>query len=309
MTKSHQELTGQDHSAASVNRSFDLRSFLFGLGSAPGFRHSPLLPGNLPLSLGACLKILRGAVFVPRVGWRGATKEHGCQRPVTEEQRSPTALGAKTLRAAGLLPVGGVGATLTARCGDAPLASPARTSPPCPQPKSRAAAPIAIFRQALSLYALSFETTSGFKTFVPWRLGGSSASFPFVSIRGSTCPAFRLSVFRSLRLVPWRLGGSGLRANPVQFFVQDFRARRCAPLPGLARVCAIPASRSRPLSPCSKNLCYQSVMKMRTCIHDVAASVVRADRFSLFGSLTSCLVQSSDSTESALRVSAPPPLH
>ena len=48
--------------------------------------------------LGARLKIPSGAVFTPRVGWRGATKEHGCQRPVTGEQRSQTTLGAKTLR-------------------------------------------------------------------------------------------------------------------------------------------------------------------------------------------------------------------
>ena len=62
----------------------------------------------------------------------------------TEEQRSQTAFGAKTHGAAGLLSVGGVGLVVTARCGDAP------TAPPCPQPKSLAAARLAIFKQALS---------------------------------------------------------------------------------------------------------------------------------------------------------------
>src|SRR5262249_43495499 len=47
-----------------------------------------------------------------------------------------------TLRAADLLPLAFVGSVLTARCGDA------RTSPPRPQPKSLAAAPLLIFRKA-----------------------------------------------------------------------------------------------------------------------------------------------------------------
>ena len=65
------------------------------------------------------------------------------QRSPTEEQRSQPAFSTKTLRAAGLLSVAGVGSTVTARCGDAPA------SPPWPQPKSLAAGPHAIFRQAL----------------------------------------------------------------------------------------------------------------------------------------------------------------
>src|SRR5712664_2444123 len=69
------------------------------------------------------------------------------QRSVTEEQRSQTAFCPKTLRAAGLLPVAGVGSFLTARCGDA------RNSPPWPQPKSLAAGPLPIFKQALSIKA------------------------------------------------------------------------------------------------------------------------------------------------------------
>ena len=91
----------------------------------------------------ACLKIRKGAVFSPRAGWRGATKENIPCGSSTEEQRSQPACGAKTLRAAGLLSVGFVGSVLTARCGDA------RTSPPRPQPKPLAAAPFPIFSQAL----------------------------------------------------------------------------------------------------------------------------------------------------------------
>ena len=66
------------------------------------------------------------------------------QRSPTKEQRSQPAFSSKTLRAAGLLPVAGVGSAVTARCGDAPA------SPPWPQPKSLAAGSHAIFRQALS---------------------------------------------------------------------------------------------------------------------------------------------------------------
>src|ERR671922_1547055 len=95
------------------------------------------------MKLRACFKIPRGAVFAQKAVWRGATREHSRQRSVTEEQRSQTAFCAKTLRAAGLLPLGGVGSAVTARCGDAPA------SPPCPEPKSLAAAPLAILKHAL----------------------------------------------------------------------------------------------------------------------------------------------------------------
>ncbi len=61
-------------------------------------------------------KIPQGTVFVPKAGWR---------------------------RAAALLPAGFVGSFLTARCGDA------RNSPPRLRPKSLAAAPRGIFKQAL----------------------------------------------------------------------------------------------------------------------------------------------------------------
>ena len=91
----------------------------------------------------ACLKIPRGAVFEERAGWRGATRENTLYGSSTEEQRSQAALFSKTLRAAGLLSAGRVGSVVTAHYGDAP------PSPPSPHPKSLAAAPLAIFRQAL----------------------------------------------------------------------------------------------------------------------------------------------------------------
>jgi len=52
------------------------------------------------------------------------------------------AVGSQPLPAAGLVAVGCFGPAVTAHHGDAP------PSPPCPQPKSLAAAPLAIFRQA-----------------------------------------------------------------------------------------------------------------------------------------------------------------
>ncbi len=105
--------------------------------------------------LGACLKIPRSAVLEEKAGWRGTTKENILGGSSTEEQRSQTAFSAKTLRAAGLLAVGSVGSVVTARCGNA------RTAPPCPQPKSLTAAPLAILRQALSRNSvhLSLPTT------------------------------------------------------------------------------------------------------------------------------------------------------
>ena len=102
-------------------------------------------------NLRACLKIPRGAVFAEKAEWRGATKENTLRGSSTEEQRSQTALCTKTLRAVGLLSLAGVGSVVTARCGDAP------PSPPWPKPKSLAAAPLVIFRQALRLRALNLK--------------------------------------------------------------------------------------------------------------------------------------------------------
>src|SRR6266446_1476432 len=100
------------------------------------------------LRLRACLETTRGAVFGEKAGWRGATKENIPGGSSTEEQRSQTAFSAKTLQAAGLLSVAGVGSFLTARCGDA------WNSPPWPQPKSLAAAPLVVSKQALRIRAL-----------------------------------------------------------------------------------------------------------------------------------------------------------
>src|SRR5260370_11673686 len=101
-------------------------------------------------SLRACLETMRGAVLGEKAGWRGATKENIPGGSSTEEQRSQTAFSAKTLRAAGLLPVAGVDSFLTARSGDA------RVSPPWAQPKSLAAAPLVVSKQALSRIMLRF---------------------------------------------------------------------------------------------------------------------------------------------------------
>ena len=86
---------------------------------------------------------MRGAVVGKKAIWQGATKENALYGSSTEEQRRQTAFFPKTLRAAGLLPVASVGSVGAARYGDAPA------SPPWPQPKSLAAAPLMVFKQAL----------------------------------------------------------------------------------------------------------------------------------------------------------------
>jgi hypothetical protein len=95
-------------------------------------------------NLRAYLKTTRGAVFAEKAGWRGATKENIPRGSSTEEQRSRAAFSTKTLRAAGLLSVAGVGSVVTARYRDAP------PSPPMPQKKSLAASPLVVFKQALN---------------------------------------------------------------------------------------------------------------------------------------------------------------
>jgi len=93
----------------------------------------------------ACLKIPRDAVFEQSGGWRGATRENTFHGSSTKEQRRQPAVGSQTLRVAGPLAVGCVGSVAIARrmaYGDAP------PSPRCLQPKSLAAAPVAILRPA-----------------------------------------------------------------------------------------------------------------------------------------------------------------
>ena len=67
-----------------------------------------------------------------------------CERGAIPPWRDQMAFCAKTLRAARLLSVAGVGSLLTARFGDA------RNSPPWPRPKSAAAGPLFILIQALN---------------------------------------------------------------------------------------------------------------------------------------------------------------
>ncbi len=95
----------------------------------------------------AFLEIQKDAVFVPTRVWLGATREHTPRGSATDEQQRQAELGAKTLRATALLPLGFVVAVVTARHGDAP------TVPPRPRPKSPVAAPFPIIRQALSVCA------------------------------------------------------------------------------------------------------------------------------------------------------------
>ena len=89
------------------------------------------------------------------------------QRSVSEEQRSQWVVSAKTLRAAGLLPVAGVGSAVTADYGDAPA------SPPWPPPKSLAAGPLSILKQALrvavfpNFATLQLNLPSGVPAVVP----------------------------------------------------------------------------------------------------------------------------------------------
>src|SRR5947209_6543738 len=108
----------------------------------------------------ACLETTRGAGVGQKHGWRGATKENIPGGSSTEEQRSQTAFSAKTLRAAGLLSVAGVDSFLTARRGDA------RNSPPWPQPKSLAAVPLVVSKQALTAF-LSFGCPSWLRAALP----------------------------------------------------------------------------------------------------------------------------------------------
>ena len=110
--------------------------------------------GSVP-EVRACLKTTRSAVVGQKAGWRGAMKENIPCGSSTEEQQSRAAFCPSTLRAAGLLAVDCVGSVLTAHCGDAPA------SPPCPRPKSLAAAPRVVFKQALRLRAAFGLETDG----------------------------------------------------------------------------------------------------------------------------------------------------
>ncbi|EEF61173.1 hypothetical protein [Pedosphaera parvula] len=60
---------------------------------------------------------MEGAVFAQKAVWQGATKENIPGGSSTEEQRSQTAFGAKTLRAAVLLAATGGSSAFTAATG------------------------------------------------------------------------------------------------------------------------------------------------------------------------------------------------
>lgn len=110
---------------------------------------------NFTIQVRVCLKIRSDAVSAAKAGWRGATRENTLHGSSTKEQRSQPAFAAKTLRAAGLLPLGFVVAGVTARCGDAP------PTPPRPNSKSLAAAALPIFRQALREVGAAPEPSGG----------------------------------------------------------------------------------------------------------------------------------------------------
>ena len=141
-------------------------------------RSSERMNGNANC-LRACFKISRGPVFGQKAGSRGATRE--ALRAATTEQlrrhsragRRQTAFCPKTLRAAGLLPVAGVGSFLTARCGDA------RNSPPWPRAKSLAAGLLLILKQALSDRNTCFIYDTGERGSVKVRLGSPGRELEF----------------------------------------------------------------------------------------------------------------------------------
>ena len=118
----------------------------------------------IDIGLRACLIIWKDAVFVPKPVWLGATRENSPRGSATGEQQRQTGLGAKTLRVTALLPWSFVVAFVTARYGDAP------TAPPRPRPKSPAAAPFPIFRQALKHLNESFDSMAyqGIMGFTPY---------------------------------------------------------------------------------------------------------------------------------------------
>ena len=84
----------------------------------------------------------KGFCFRGKAGLAALLLTHRPMRVCSLVAPCQTGLSAKTPRAAGLLPVAGVGSALAARPGDA------RASPPWPRPKSLAAEPLSIFKPA-----------------------------------------------------------------------------------------------------------------------------------------------------------------
>ena len=100
---------------------------------------------NLSVYLRACLKITKGTASKTKARGRARAKAKIDDELMASGQQNQVIRGGENLQTAGLLAVGGVGPVVTARGGDAP------TPPPDPRPKSLAAVPLGIFRQALSL--------------------------------------------------------------------------------------------------------------------------------------------------------------
>jgi len=141
-------------------RIFPVTEFSSALFSRGSMHCLAVLPKNSRVNraLRACLKIPRGAVFVPRAGWRGVTKENTLRRSSAEEQQSQTALGAPPRRrvfclcpalARSAQPASGMHLSRRPMIGTT-----------WPKPKSLAAAPLAIFRQALSLLPQLIQANS-----------------------------------------------------------------------------------------------------------------------------------------------------
>ena len=99
---------------------------------------------GMEIGLRACFKICRRPVFGQKAAWPRCSSVTDPWRVCSLVAPRHAAFCPKTLRAAGLLPVAGVGSFLTARCEDA------RNSPPWPRPKSLAAGPLLILKQALN---------------------------------------------------------------------------------------------------------------------------------------------------------------
>ena len=141
--------------------------------------------------LRACLETTRGAVFGEKAGWRGATKENIPGGSSTEEQRSQMAFSPKTLRAAGLLSVAGVDSFLTARCGRC-----ARPKPPWPQPKSLAAAPLVVSKQALNHSEVMATAISKPSAITCISTRRAPKCWPQASNCGTTVGAARRAIYR-----------------------------------------------------------------------------------------------------------------
>ena len=175
------------------------------------------------------MKTTRDLVFPQKAVWRGATREHPPSGAVTEAQRSQTAFCAKTLRAAVLLAV--VDSALKARCGDS------RASSPRLWPKSLAARPLVVFKQALRpATARPAFTHSLIRTSpVVFRLRRNTDKTTFHLVTGHRPLAiesrnlFKESALHSIATPFDRSGGGlSLESRPEPAFRKDYPVVRAA---------------------------------------------------------------------------------